>query len=180
MEWIALGARVLLALVFVTAAVGKFVDRAGARRALAGFGVPSGWTARIAVALPIVELGTGVALMVPQSARWGASAALALLTVFVAGIAAAMSRGEAPDCHCFGQLSSAPAGWQTLIRNAALALPAVLVVVNGPGIRIESSGASGSSLELVAAGTGVVIIALAALVAHLWIANGALRRERAR
>ena len=43
---------------------------------------------------------------------WLAFAAIvaALLLAFVGGIAFNMARGNAPDCHCFGQLHSEPAG----------------------------------------------------------------------
>src|SRR5205823_5892408 len=41
------------------------------------------------------------------------------------------ARGRRPDCHCFGQLHSAPAGWPTLIRNLVLAAIAGAVVAFG-------------------------------------------------
>jgi peroxiredoxin len=58
---------------------------------------------------------------------WGALGALALLLLFVAGIGYNLARGRTPDCHCFGQLHSAPAGWPTLIRNLVLAAVAAVV-----------------------------------------------------
>jgi hypothetical protein len=42
-----------------------------------------------------------------------------------------MARGEAPDCHCFGQLHSESAGWRTLARNGLLAAIAGFVVLAG-------------------------------------------------
>jgi peroxiredoxin len=69
-----------------------------------------------------------VALVVPAAALWGAIAALVLLLIFVAGIGYNLARGRTPDCHCFGQLHSAPAGWSTLIRNLVLAGLAGVVV----------------------------------------------------
>src|SRR5204862_6805855 len=73
------------------------------------------------------------------TAWWGAVGALALLLIFVAGIAYNLAQGRTPDCHCFGQLHSAPAGWSTLIRNLVLAGVAGLVVgfgknMSGPGL----------------------------------------------
>jgi peroxiredoxin len=69
-------------------------------------------------------------------------AALALLLIFVAGIGYNLAQGRTPDCHCFGQLHSAPAGWSTLIRNLVLTGVAGLVVglgrdTTGPGV-VES------------------------------------------
>src|SRR5690606_25514610 len=36
-----------------------------------------------------------------------------------------------PDCHCFGQLHSEPAGWPTLVRNGILAALAAFLLVRG-------------------------------------------------
>jgi peroxiredoxin len=74
--------------------------------------------------LPVVELGVGIALLPALTARWGTTGALVLLLLFVVGIGSNLARGRKPDCHCFGQLHSAPAGWPTLIRNVILALMA--------------------------------------------------------
>jgi methylamine dehydrogenase accessory protein MauD len=54
-----------------------------------------------------------------------------LLLVFAVGIGANLARGHKPDCHCFGQLHSEPAGWNTLIRNGLLAAVAGFVVWQG-------------------------------------------------
>src|SRR4051794_10085712 len=147
---IALAARILLALVFGTAAAGKFADQPGTRRALADFGVPRGWQKAFGLLLPSAELATALALLFQESARWGALSAAILLGLFVAGIARAMARGEAPDCHCFGQISSSPAGPRTLARNAVLIAPAAFVVAYGPGTSIESWVSARSAAELVA------------------------------
>jgi thiol-disulfide isomerase/thioredoxin/uncharacterized membrane protein YphA (DoxX/SURF4 family) len=183
MEVIALGARVLLALVLGVAAVGKVLDLPGARRALAGFGLPGRTVAPAAVLLPLVEFATAVALLVRPTARWGAVAAVGLLVLFIASIARAMARGEAPDCHCFGQLSSAPAGGRTLLRNVLLAVPAVFVVAYGPGQGVDQWVSGPSGAEHVAIVAGLAAAALAVLVVRLWRQNRDLhldiRRRRA-
>ncbi len=131
-------ARLILAGVFAVAGIAKLMDRDGARAALTGFGVPERLARPLAVSLPVVELGVALALLPLVTAFWGAIGALVLLGLFVIGIALSMARGEAPDCHCFGQLHSEPAGWRTLIRNAALALVTLFVLVAG-GARPGSS-----------------------------------------
>jgi peroxiredoxin len=50
------------------------------------------------------------------------------LTAVVAGNVA---RGEAPECHCFGRLSTAPVGASTVARNALLATIAAYLAVGG-------------------------------------------------
>jgi thiol-disulfide isomerase/thioredoxin len=131
-------ARLVLAAVFAVAALAKLADRAGAHRAVADFHVPAVLVAPVAGLLPLAELGVAAALLPAASARWGAVGALALLAAFCAAIAGSMIRGEAPDCHCFGQLHSEPAGGRTLARNGVLAALAALVVA-------EPSGSTGPS-----------------------------------
>jgi peroxiredoxin len=178
-ESVALGARVVLAIVFAAAAAGKLADQRGARRALADFGMPDRSLASLAVLLPLAELATAVALLVQPSARWGAAAAFVLLLVFVGGIAGAMARGREPDCHCFGRLGSAPVGRATMIRNALLAVPAVLVAAYGGGEAIDSRLDARSPAELVATGACVAALVLAALCLRLWQENRRLRRDTA-
>jgi peroxiredoxin/uncharacterized membrane protein YphA (DoxX/SURF4 family) len=180
MGGVVLVARVVLAVVFGVAAVGKLLDLPGARRAVAGFGVPERAVGAVALFLPVVELATAVALVLRPSARWGAVAAVCLLVVFVAAIGRAMVRGVAPDCHCFGQLASRPAGGRTLIRNALLAAPAVLVVAYGPGEGVDQWVSGRSAAELGAAAAGVCAVALAVVVAWLWRENRRLDRENRR
>src|SRR6476659_3841300 len=131
--------RLFLAGVFAVAGAAKLADLAGSRKAMRDFGVPAKLTDLFGGLLPLVELATAAALVVPLTAWWAAVAALALLLIFVAGIGYNLAQGRTPDCHCFGQLHSAPAGWSTLIRNLVLAGIAGLVVgfgrsTPGPGL----------------------------------------------
>jgi uncharacterized membrane protein YphA (DoxX/SURF4 family)/peroxiredoxin len=125
--------RILLAVVFATAGVAKLLDLEGSRKALTEFGVTERLAPAAAVALPLAELAIAVGLLPVASARWATLAAIVLLLGFVLGIANALRHDRAPDCHCFGQLHSAPAGGATLARNLVLALLAGLIVWQGPG-----------------------------------------------
>jgi uncharacterized membrane protein YphA (DoxX/SURF4 family) len=166
MSSIALVVRLALALVFTTAALGKLADRPGARRALTAFGVPWRPAGALAVALPLAELGIAAALVPAATARAAALCALALIAAFCFGIVRAMRRGERPDCHCFGQLHSAPAGPRTLARNAALGALAGFVAVAGPGASsAQPLGANVGPLAIAAA----VALGLAAVT--LWRGN---------
>ncbi len=108
MDLALLTARLLLAAVFAVAGIAKLLDRDGSRQALIGFGVPERLAPPLAILLPLAELIVAVALLPLVFAWWGAIGALALLGLFVVGIAISMARGEAPDCHCFGQIHSEP------------------------------------------------------------------------
>jgi len=133
MSLLLLFARVLLCAVFLVAGLAKLADLAGSRQAMRDFGVTSKLADVFGVFLPLVELAVAVALIFPLTVWWGAVGALVLLLIFVAGIGYNLAQGRTPDCHCFGQLHSAPAGWSTLIRNLVLALIAGLVVGFGRG-----------------------------------------------
>src|SRR5829696_2845482 len=124
-------ARLLLALVFAVAGVAKLADREGSRRAVVDFGVPSALAAPLGLLLPLAELTVAATLLPASTAWWGAIGALALLLLFIIGISVNLAHGRKPDCHCFGQLHSAPAGWKTLARNGVLAAVAGFVLLAG-------------------------------------------------
>lgn len=124
-------ARLLLALTLAVAGMSKLADRPASRQAVVDFGVPKFLAIPLGILLPLAELGVAAALMPAASAWWGALGALALLSLFVLGISTNLARGRKPDCHCFGQLHSAPAGWKTLARNGALAAIAGFVLWQG-------------------------------------------------
>src|SRR5258708_33387427 len=131
--------RLLLAVVFAVAGLAKLADRAGSRQALVDFGVPALLAPPFGVLLPLAELAVAVALLPVATARGGALGVLLLLLVFVVGISYNLARGRTPDCHCFGQLHSAPAGWLTLLRNLVLAALAACITwfgrpSAGPGV----------------------------------------------
>src|SRR4051812_36652319 len=108
MDILLLGARLLLAAVFVVAGVAKLVDLSGSRRAIHEFGLPASWANILGLVLPLTELALAIALVPQVSAWWGALGTLILLVLFIGGISLNLARGRTPDCHCFGQLHSAP------------------------------------------------------------------------
>jgi thiol-disulfide isomerase/thioredoxin len=116
-----------LALVFVAAAVGKLLDLSGSARAMVDFGVPERVARLAGPVLPVAELAAAALLLPAATSRYGAVLAAALLVAFSVGIARALARGRAPDCHCFGQLHSEPAGPEAVARNVVLAAMAVTV-----------------------------------------------------
>jgi uncharacterized membrane protein YphA (DoxX/SURF4 family)/peroxiredoxin len=177
METVVVGLRALLALVFVTAGVGKLLDLEGSRRAMRDFGMPERAVGVAGTALPMAELAVGIGLIFRPTARWAALAAFVLLAAFIVGIVRAMQRGEQPDCHCFGQIHSTPAGRATLARNVLLAAGAAVVVVYGSGPAVDTWVSARSASELVA--IGATICAVAA-VAYAWSVRrdvGRLKRD---
>ncbi len=177
MDALLLTARCILGVVFLVAAAGKLFDLTGSRQALEGFGVPTRWARLAGPALPVAELAVAAALLVRPTAVIGAAAALALLVVFIAGVARAISQGRAPECHCFGQIHSEPAGPSTLVRNALLAALAVLVLVRGPGPSLDGGlgRLNGTQAALVAVAVLATLLAVALI--QLWREKRGLERE---
>ncbi len=163
MHIILLFARLSLAVVFAVAGIAKLVDQSGSRRSVTEFGVPSVLAGPLAVFLPLAELAVAAALIPSTTAWWGAVGAIGLLLLFVVGIGANLARGRRPECHCFGQLHSAPAGWSTLVRNGGLIVIAALVVVGGRGdVGPSMVGWAGtlSTLELMILIGGLILLGL--------------------
>lgn len=177
MQTVLIVLRLGLAGVFATAGVGKLLDREGSRDALVDFGVPQE-AARIgAIALPVAELVVTAGLVLRPTAQWAAAGAGLLLLLFIAGISRALGQGRTPDCHCFGQIHSSPAGRGTLVRNVALAAPAVFVLAAGPGPALDGwlSAGHGHPIVLAALVAAGLVVALAARE----LARRAEERERA-
>jgi peroxiredoxin len=172
-------ARLVLGAVFTLAGVAKLSDLKGSRGAIIEFGVPSAIGAPLGLVLPLAELSVAATLLPASTAWWGALGALALLSVFVVGITYNLARGRKPECHCFGQLHSAPAGWKTLARNGVLAAIAGFVLWGSYG-----GGAGPSALAWLGALTtaqllgllgGVLVLAL--LAAQWWFLVHLLRQN---
>ncbi len=173
--------RIVLAAIFVVAGLTKLVDRAGSRQAIIDFGLPVKLATPFGLALPLAELVVAMLLLAGTTAWWGAVGALALLLLFVAGISYNLAKGRKPDCHCFGQLYSAPVGPSTLARNGVLAVVALFIILQGR----ENAGPSAfgwlaglSAVEVVMLVGLVVVLILVAvegwLLLNLMRQNGRL------
>jgi methylamine dehydrogenase accessory protein MauD len=176
-----LAARLILFAVFAVAGVAKLLDREGSREAARGFGVPESLSGAVGLGLPVAELATAVLLLFPSTAHAGAIAALVLLGAFIVAIAAAMARGEAPDCHCFGAIHSEPAGAKTLVRNVVLAALAVFVLVSDAGASpwgwIANLDTTQTWLLAAVAVMALVMAAMAAFMFALLRQNGRILRR---
>lgn len=124
--------RLFLAAIFGLAGIAKLADFSGTQKATTGFGVPKALALPLSVLLIAAEL-TVSALLLFNSASWyGAIGAAALLGVFVVGMLIQIGKGNAPDCHCFGQIKSEPVGIPSVVRNLVFLVPAVVLIYRGP------------------------------------------------
>lgn len=155
--------RLFLACVFGLAGFAKLTDLAGSRKAAGDFGVPEPLTGFVAAALPVVEIAIAVSLVFNYSSWYGAIGAAVLLTLFVAGMVYQMARGNAPDCHCFGQIHSEPVGLSSVIRNVVFLVPASVIISNGrndQGMGIVDIDRGSLQLILVVATVLLLVIAI--------------------
>ncbi len=113
-------ARLLMCSVFVVAGIAKVADSEESRRVLVDFGVPRILARPVGLLLPVVELAVAIALLSAPSAWWGAAASFGLLLLFSIGMSINLLRGLRPVCRCFGQLSTKPIGWSTVVRSLVL------------------------------------------------------------
>ena len=179
MDYVLLLARIVLAVVFLVAGIGKLLDLKGSKSAMLGFGLPESLASPAAIALPIVELLAAILLIPARTAWWGALLAFLLLAAFVAGIAYNMKKGRAPDCHCFGQIHSEPAGPRTLVRNGLLGIVSLLILFYGTDRWSFSHGNAGASLlgwmdelgtwEIIATILFIALIAAVAAIGYILV-----------
>jgi hypothetical protein len=174
---VGLGARLVLAGVFLVAALAKLKDRDRSRAAVLAFGLPDRLAGPVALATALAELAVAVLLVPTSTAAVAALGALVLLATFSAMISGALARGSAPDCGCFGSLTeSRVSGW-TLVRNALLAGLAVVTLAVGPG---ESAVAWIGDLHGTARGLAIALLAAAALAVVFAAVCVALLRRHGR
>jgi methylamine dehydrogenase accessory protein MauD len=164
-------ARLVLFAVFAVAGAAKLADRSGTRRGVAGFGIPDRFAGPVAIALPFAELAIAAALLPETTAWFAAMLAVGLLTVFLSAIGLNLALGRKPDCHCFGQIHSAPVGPTTLALNAALLTMAGAIVWRGfvgdPLPSLVAWIGQLQAFELATLSGGAVAIALLSAIAFL-------------
>jgi uncharacterized membrane protein YphA (DoxX/SURF4 family) len=133
--WLTLAGRVLLGLVFITAALTKIIDPPGFAKAIWAYGLFPAWSLNpLALVLPWLELCCGLALCF---GFWLRSASLwlgTLLLSFCLAIAINLVRHHPVDCGCFGTTTPSTEGerlidmrW-TLLRDVGLLLLVVQVL----------------------------------------------------
>src|SRR5688500_1921424 len=131
MEVFLLIIRLVLFAVFALAAIGKFLDLKGSEKAVKDFGTPEEFAKTFAIALPFAELVFAFCFLFVSTAWVGAIGALILVLSFIGGMIWQMAKGNAPDCHCFGQIHSEPVGAKSLVRNIIFAILALVLIAQG-------------------------------------------------
>ena len=131
MEVVLLIIRLVLFGILAVAGFAKLLDREGSEKAVRAFGTPDPFVKTFAILIPIAELIFAFCLLFVTYSWIGAAGALLLLVTFIGGMLVQMVKGEAPDCHCFGQIHSEPVGPKSLVRNIMIGVLPVLLLVSG-------------------------------------------------
>lgn len=94
----------------------------------------------LATGLGGVEIGIALALCLNSTRVAGAVAAVALLLIYLAGLASALLRGRSDlDCGCGGSKADERIGWNLVLRNLLLALLAATPLLFPTTARFEVS-----------------------------------------
>jgi hypothetical protein len=168
-----LAARLALACIFLTAAVGKLRHLTVFEGVLANYRLLPRWAvAPVHLLLPLAELAVGAGLIaMPQLA---APAAALLLLVFAAAMALNLRRGRSDiDCGCHQSVLRQRLSWMLVWRNALLAALALLARTGPP------RASATLSVWLTGAGAGLGLFALYCAMNSLW-ALGPVTRRRIR
>ena len=120
--------RLVLSVTFVVAGWAKLTDRKRFEKTLAQFGAAAGVRPLVSWAIPLLEVGIGILLILPRSGVLGPAASTALFVLFSGAIAFNLMKGRTPECNCFGGLYSTQIGLATLVRNLVLGLVSAVMI----------------------------------------------------
>ncbi len=112
--------RLSLSVIALAAGVGKLLDPTGSRQAIGDFGVPARWVDVISRALPSLEIGLGLLILIDFSSKIAAIGLTLLFSSFTLGIINLLRQDKTPPCNCFGAIHSEPVTRRTLARAILL------------------------------------------------------------
>ena len=113
---------VILAVIFVVAAVPKLIDPGSFANDLLNYRLlPENLVGLVALFVPALELVIAAALLWPRYQRGAALVSLVLLVGFAAAMAQARIRGIDLSCGCFGAAFESKVSWLTVARSMLLA-----------------------------------------------------------
>ncbi len=132
--------RVILAAVFIFAALGKIGDLQEFSDAVAAFRIlPITSVNVFAIILPWVELLIGLSLLSGTQLRQSALLSILLNLMFIAAAGSAMARGLDIKCGCFTlSKSHTSVGWSLIARDIVLVLIAIQILYGIAGRRVDN------------------------------------------
>jgi uncharacterized membrane protein YphA (DoxX/SURF4 family) len=128
--WLGLALRLVAAGIWLAAGAAKVGSLEQFRVEVEAYKLlPHALVTPFAYALPFVEIAVGVYLLVGLFVRSAAIVGCLLMLTFVAAMGQAYARGLSLDCGCFGTLVHQRVGIGTILRDAALGLPSLLMAL---------------------------------------------------
>jgi putative oxidoreductase len=128
-RWLLLALRLVFSSVFAYAGVTKLTDPQAFADSIASFRlVSTQWINLMAIALPPLEIGVAVLIVIGWKKRAAAFTFLFLCGVFLVALSSALARGLQIDCGCFGSHNASASGiWVALGRDLLLCIGAVIL-----------------------------------------------------
>ncbi len=157
---VVIAARLVLALVFATAALAKLRDLDAVAGTIRGLGFGRHTARALAPLLVASEALAAFFVLSGVSPLLAAALVGILLAAFTAAALTALAGGRTVQCSCFGA-DSGVLGMSTMVRCALLAVPA--------GVSALPVTADGVSSDRLAATTLVGALALGSLLAGKWL-----------
>lgn len=118
--YLSLAARLLVAFVFIYAAIGKIVDPQTFSKEISNYGILPFFVINLsALILPWLELFSGILLLAGISIKTNALIIGGLLFVFIVAVAIAMAKGLNINCGCFSH-RIVYIGWKKIFENTGL------------------------------------------------------------
>lgn len=128
LPWVGLAIRLGAAAVWITAGAAKIGELEHFRTQVAAYDLlPHALVSPFAYALPFVELGLGLYFLVGLFVRGSGAVSIVLMLLFIVAMAQAWARGLTLDCGCFGTVSREKVGLWTILRDAALGIPGLIM-----------------------------------------------------
>lgn len=171
--------RLMLFGVFAIAGAGKLLDIDGSEKAVRAFGVPGSISKPIGLLIPIAELIIAFLVLFVSTSWFGSIGTLLILSIFTVGMLWQLKHGNAPDCHCFGQIHSEPVGPKSLVRNLVIAAFAIVLAAAGRSGQGLPLGETAESIiqNLVLAVLSIAVVISASYLRRLTNDNRRLLRR---
>jgi len=116
--YLALAFRIYIGMIFLYASMYKIVYTAEFAETVAGYQILPHWAVNIfSIALPWIELVSGILLIAGIRSRSAASIIAGLLFLFSLGIVVNLVNGSSIHCGCFHYSREEFMSWWTLVRD---------------------------------------------------------------
>ena len=123
-----LALRIVIGFIFIYAGMEKIADPESFSKAVYNYKLfPDFLINFIAIAIPWIEVVSGILLIFGLEIKANASIISALLFLFVVIILISLIRGLNIDCGCFG--GSSPVAWNKILENILMLIGSVIIII---------------------------------------------------